>query len=206
MDFIKNFESLFPITVYAAIILFIVKELFEFVKKTSGERRRIQAIKEILSEELERNLWAHKVLERTVKDSIELLEEFDNPVFGINITSTGEVRFWQNGGEDSGAESSHSLPEVKQERYESIVLELAQLDKALFNSTRSAYDSIKELAHVRKSLIETLTETSKYNGESEDLWRGFLGYAEDELKDIYKSMNDFYTSIKGKPLTKHRLR
>ena len=204
MEFIKDLQSLFPITVYVAFILFIVKELIEFVKKTRGEHRRIQAIKEILSEELQRNLWAHKVLERTVKDSIKFLEEFDNPEFGINRTSTGEIRFWEKAGEDGMAESSHPLPEVRQERYESIVLELAQLDKVLFNSARTAYDSIKELAHVRKSLIEILTERAQSKGE--DLWGGFLGYAKDELKDIYTSMNDFYISIKGKSLTKHRLR
>jgi hypothetical protein len=204
MEFIKNLQSLFPITAYVAFILFLLKELVEFVKKTSGEHRKIQAIKEILSEELERNLWAYKVLERTVKDSIKILEEFHNPEFGINRTTTGEILFWEKFDENKNSESSHPLPEVKHEKYESIVLELAQLDKMLFNSARIAYDSIKELAHVRKSLIEILEDTEK--SKVEDLWSGFLGYAESELKNIYKSMNDFYISIKGKPLTKHRLR
>ena len=198
-------QSFLPITALVAIILFAVKEIVEYVKKTRGNHRKIQAIKEILSEELERNLWTYKIMERTVKESMEILENCRNPAFGIRRTATGEIRFWRKYDENEELEGSgHPLPEVKQDKYESVVLELAQLDSGLFNSARIAYDSLKELGHIRKSLIETLDGPE--NDGKGGIWEGFLTYARRELKDIYDAMNELYTLMKGQPLDRPRLR
>jgi hypothetical protein len=93
---------------------------------------------------------------------------------------------------------------VKQDRYERIMLELAELDKKLFTKARDTYDAIKEMAHVRSSLIEIIEDTKRE--KLEGYFESFLLYARDELSTVYKSMNAFYISIKGKPLETHRLR
>lgn len=199
--FIQKLQNSLPITVYVAIILFATKELVEFIKRIRGNKRKVEAIKEILAEEIELNYWAYKVLDRTINESIQDIENFETHEFYIEETSIGKIRF--NSETDIG-NSSHPIPEVIFERYDKLMIELAYLNESIFNKVQNGYRHIKELNHIRMSLIETLQDTEE--NEKETMWSGFLGYAKGELPDIYDGMNTLYRNMKGRELKEFKLR
>jgi len=202
MNLLQSLESALPITVYFAVLLFIVKECIEFIKKINNNKIKIRAIKELLAEETEKNYWVYKVLRRTVDDALDLKKNWPAHECYIKTTSTNQVLFCTVLAGDK--EGHHSLPEISTDKYEKILIELAQLDQKLFIKIQTGYSFIKEIGHVRKTLIETLEDTDE--DEKEMMWEGFLGYANKELEEIFLEMKNLYYSLKSAELEKFRLR
>lgn len=50
----SKIDSILPVSVLAAVVLFIVKEVVEFFKRFSERKRKISAYKILLCEELEK--------------------------------------------------------------------------------------------------------------------------------------------------------
>lgn len=195
-----------PVTVISAVALFIVKELVEVVRRFRADRRRIMAMKMLLAEEIEQNHWTYNILKRTLQVIGDILRDYPNPSFRIVRTQSGRelFRYRHDAEDDAGFESGHPLPAVRQEQYERLVLDIASMDKQLFSLARTAYDAIKEMEHVRSSLVDMLDRVDPEI--SDGFFESFLAYADDELNDTYEEMKPFYFHIAGKELTENRMR
>jgi hypothetical protein len=60
--------SILPVTVVAAITLFVLKEVLEFIKRWRADRRKGQAYRKVLARECELNLWAQWRLKETLRE------------------------------------------------------------------------------------------------------------------------------------------
>lgn len=205
MDF-SAISTYIPITVISAGLLFVIKEAVELIRRIKSERRRISAIKLLVAEEMEQNHWTHKVLKRTIREIDEALRDYPDPCFRLVRTQSGRelFRYRKEPLEDVGMESGHPLPPVRQQTYDRMVVDVASLDKKLYVQTREAYDAIKEMEHVRSTLVDLLDRVDL--DVPDGFMAGFLEYATAELEDIEKKMKTFYSSITGKELVNMRMR
>jgi hypothetical protein len=85
----NHLPSILPITVVAAIILFVTKEVFEFFRRRSERSRRLSAIKLLLAEEIEKNHWAHASMFRALEDIKELSESFPDAEYRLHVARNG---------------------------------------------------------------------------------------------------------------------
>lgn len=202
---LTTISSFLPVTVISAVALFLIKELVELVRRFRANRRRIGAMKMLLTEEIEQNHWTYNILKRTLREINDTLRDYPNPSFRIVRAQSGHELFrYKCDAEEAGFESGHPLPAVRQEKYEKLVLDIASMDKQLFSMARAAYDAIKEMEHVRSSLINMLDRVDP--AISDGFLESFLEYADDELNNTYEEMKLLYFHITGKDLTEKRMR
>lgn len=81
------------------------------------------------------------------------------------------------------------------------LLEVATLDKKLYEHLQQALDSVSELQHLKESLTQFI-EDKDYG----HLLQGFKEYSTGELSDAYENLNALYVECTGKKLESHRLR
>lgn len=97
-----------------------------------------------------------------------------------------------------------SIPLVHRNLMSKFLLDIATLDKKLFDVMEPAYDALAELEHVRENFI-TFREDSEILG-LEDFLAAFVQYALDELKEAESELRILYNHCTDKELTDHRLR
>ncbi|MBG0799022.1 hypothetical protein IYX23_15235 [Methylocystis sp. L43] len=190
-----------PIAVTAAIILFGVKESMEFFRRFQSDRRKGRALRTLLARECESNFWTYKRLLETVKSIDDDFKSGASLTYKIRRHSSGDPIFSREF-EDS-RHSSWPLPAAKLNLMSNVLQDVAELDKQLFENLEAAYDSIKEMQHVRDSLlhfIETDDQDDRRHLEA------FPGYAMSELSDIVMDLRKLYFVCTKKDLEKYRLR
>ncbi len=198
----KDDFSFLPITVIFAIIIFLVKELIEFIKRRGERKRKIFSMKRMFSRECERNLWtitllreALSVIDSGYKDKKKLRVEFSE--------YKSDYVFIYEDSDDNSTRSGHPITETHRELLDGNLMEAAVLDKTLFNKLENACDALAELEHVRDSFLK-IEITSKEIGNN--LMEGFVGYGLEELEPIQESLNDLYIYCTGRELKDVRLR
>lgn len=197
--------SLLPVTVVVAILLFIVKEVLEFFKKRRESKRKLFAYKSLISEELEVNLWAHKRLLMIVTDIESQKEDYPNASYKLLIKECGQEYIHGYDGDD--LIKSCPIPMVHEKYYEKFISSIAELDSNLFNLTQSSYEEVRNMAHVRSSLIKGLLAEENDEPFPHDIRKsGFVDYAKSELADTFTAMNALYKELTGNELQQHRLR
>ena len=67
----ESFSSILPATVVAAVVLFVLKELFEGVRRYRGDQRKKQALRSLLARECELNHWTIK----SIRDIVETIRD-----------------------------------------------------------------------------------------------------------------------------------
>jgi hypothetical protein len=191
--------SLFPLTVVVALILFILRETLELIKKHREKTRKLQAIKKMTARELELNLGAIKSVEEIIKT---IRSPRDNAKRQLVITrsETGDRYFKVLDAKDNIL-SGMALREVRSETMSKYMVDVAALDECLFKKFEDAYDATMELAHVWRSLIQHVN-----NKPENYLLDGFDEYALGELADSEKALDVLYKACTGKPLDSPRLR
>lgn len=192
-----------PITAIVAIAIFAAKEVLEVVRRWKGDQRRLLALKTLLARECELNLWSVKTLRRIALE-IDTTER-PNPDTVVTIEKT-------NGGrpyalvlvENGQAGARYPIPRVHRDLMSKLLLEVATLDKALFQAMEPAYDALAELDHVREKLLGA-PDAPEELGQTSYL-EGLAGYALDEIKEAEDALALLYKHCTGDELTKHRLR
>lgn len=197
--------GLLPVTVIAAILLFIIKETLEFFKKHRETKRKLFAYKSLISEELELNFWAQKSLLRIITDIRTQKEEYPNARYLLLLKESG--REYIHGYDNDNLIESCPVPIVYDKCYEKFISSIAELDANLFNVAQSSYEEIRNMAHVRSGLVKGLLAEENNEPFPHDIRKsGFLDYANDELVVTYEAMNTLYKECTGNELQKHRLR
>ena len=195
--------SLVPVTVLAAVVLFLLKEAVEYVRRTRADSRKIHALKALLARECELNFWTIKSL-RSILINVPKPDD-GNPQIVVRVEKReGGVPVVRITSTDGGVDSIRHIPRAHRELMSKYLLDVATLDKDLFAALEPAYDSVAELEHVRESLIRI--EESAGEIDLDQFLGAFSEYAIDELKDAEEALARLYKHCTGKPLEKHRLR
>ena len=199
----KYFGDVNPVSIAAAIAigLFIINKLIEFFSKRNARKRKIEALKTIISEEIKLNYWVWKQIE-----SICTLvkEGHSNNSYSVVQNASGDEMFncsWPNddgGGAGSGS-SSQTFPPVVDTMFNKIIVQIAEIDKAFYQKVILYHKSIADLKHL-KTLVRNHTDEPKY------LLTDAADYVLRELPGIYTSMDDLYEICTGSILVDHRKR
>lgn len=200
----KGEINLLPATVVVAILLFILRELFDLFKKRSDRNRNIEAIKLLIADEIEINHWSLVSLFRILTSLKEDFEENDKAVHYLHIARNGSEHFRSKEDPAEDYSSGHAIPKFHTSMYERLLPDIASLDKELFLSIHSTYEEIIELTHYRDTMIDYLA--GEELAPSSDLTRAFLSDFADEKDNYYQHLNKTYKLLKNKDLTEWKLR
>lgn len=195
--------TLLPITAVVAIVVFAIKETLEHFRRRSADRRKLAGLISLLARECELNYATIKLLRHIVEKIPN--DEHPDPQFSLSIG-------WKPSGrpyarvlsESRGMQWQLGIPQVHRELMSKFLLDVATLDKRLFELMEPAYDGLAEVEHVRESLLNFEEEVESMRPE--DYLAGLADYASGELQGAEDALRKLYTYCTGKPLTRHRLR
>ncbi|ASM11598.1 hypothetical protein BVG93_06460 [Serratia marcescens] len=196
---LKENSSFLPVTVIFAIILFIVKEVVEAVKKYRANKRKLIAMKNIISRECERNLWTIKSLKR-VLDKINSLYKEGNEVDVSFVMHDPSCYFIYS---NEKVLEGGKITEVHMDVMEKNLMEAAVLSKPLYEKLEKACDYLLELEHVRDSFLNIKKSSEEYKLP---LLTSLPKYGLAQLSNIEQSLNDLYKYCTGNELKNARLR
>lgn len=191
-------NGFFSTTVLVAISIFIVREVLEAMRRADVNGRRKLAIKTLLAAEIERNNYAVRTLREIIskvdeglasKEKIEIMRD-PNGRSRIKIGIKLGFISWQ-------------VPHVHQEVLAKNIMDLALLDKFMFELALKTLDQLSELDHLRGSLIEQVTLRSE--GQLEHLG-SFSSYANRVLDDTHEKLERLYSLCTGRTLAAVRVR
>lgn len=198
-----NWLSVLPITAVVAIVVFISKEALEYFRRSGADKRKIAALTALLARECELNYWTIKSLRRIVTEIPT--EESPGPQFRFSIEHKPSGRPYAKVVSSDGKLESHlGIPKVHRELMSKFLLDIATLDRKLFEVMEPAYDALAELEHVRETLVNIDDGAGLI--PRDDFLAGFAGYAIVELKDAENAVGALYKYCTNRPLTQHRLR
>ena len=196
----KYFGDVNPVSIAAAIAigLFIINKFIEFFSKKNARKRKIEALKTIISEEIKLNYWVWKQIE-----SICTLvkEGHSNNSYSVVQNASGDEVFnwsWLNDDGFAGS-SSQTFPPVVDTMFNKIIVQIAEIDKAFYQKVILYHKSIADLKHL-KTLVRNHTDEREY------FLTDAADYALRELPGIYTSMDDLYEICTGSILVDHRKR
>ncbi len=201
MTWFEGLERLVPLTVVTAIVLFVIKEVIEVVRRQQSRARKTSAIRTLLIEEMELNNWTIKSLRSTLEAIDNQMESDPQTEFYLKKDASGafHYRYRISTGGDGGA----SIPHVHRKHFDAFLPELAEVDKRLFEEARKGYERIGQLEHVRSRLIAHLAEDDP---DEKMHLQGFPSYALQVIDDVESQMSAFYVFCSGRPFEKIRLR
>lgn len=202
--FFQNTHSYLPATVVAAIVIFLIKELLELRRRKKERERKLNAIKLLLAEELEKNHWAHRSFFSALSRLQESNEDFPDAQFRLYVSRNGTEHLRMKKDPDEEFESGQWIPKFHDEQYKKLLPMLAELDENLFKKINVAYGELAELTHYRDTLIGFLAGEDP--GPGLDLTKEFLADMADEKADYFNKLNSAYKAIRGKDLKEWRLR
>ncbi|HEX4043792.1 MAG TPA: hypothetical protein VHY10_19005 [Xanthobacteraceae bacterium] len=191
------FEQFVPITVLAAVCLFIAREILEFIRRRNANGRRTAAIKTMLARELELNNWTITRLQMTFDD---IRDNEGHTDLLVSFSRRGQV-FYKTKKHDHVA--SWPIPEVHSDVLSKHILDIATLDSTLFRAAQTAYDATAELLHIRESLVQALHDEDP--DIPQDL-ESFVEYARRVVEQITPDFADLYRQCTGKPFDAERIR
>ena len=202
--FLQSAQSYLPVTVVAAILIFLIKELLELRRRKKERTRKLNAVKLLLAEEIEKNHWVHRSFFSALSHLQEAEEVFPHAKFRLHVSRNGTEHLRMKREPDEEFESGQWIPKFHDEQYKKLLPTLAELDEGLFKQINIAYSELAELAHYRDMLVGFLAGEDP--GPGLDLTREFLAGMADEKLDYFNKLNAAYKAISGKELNEWRLR
>ena len=192
---------LLPITVVAAIVLFLLKELFEAIRRWHADERKRRAFRILLARECELNYWAYTRLKQTLETVQAGLEQTPSENFAIIEGDYHDIRFEHY--LESGLRGSWPLSDFHADRMDRVMLDVATLDQTLYEGLSAAYDAVANLKHVRQTLIELVS-----SGDEDDQAHlsAFPEYGLGELARALPDLKFLYKTCTGKTKIPARLR
>lgn len=191
--------NILPATVVVAIVLFLIKEILEQLRKYQGHKRQVDAVKQMLSDEIEKNNYTVGTLRRTL---IKIKDEHDKYEITLNMKPSGSLRIeFKEDKESYGP--GWPIPNISRTVFDKTYVQLASLDKELFDKAKDAYESLSEAEHVRNSLIDNI-EAPHIEGDG--FLVSFAEYGIEELVTVYLNLAKLYKECTGRELDKNKLR
>ena len=165
-----NFTTILPVAALIAVLLFILKESIEWIRRHNADGRKKKALRLILARECERNHWSINSIRGVLETIKEKLTEEPPPTFRFIFPKSGKTLFRVVYPGDEMTEGS-ALAETYQDIFNKYLLDVATLDKTLYEDLQRACDAIAEVEHVRQSLIYYVNPEIE---DDEELIDGFV--------------------------------
>ncbi|ENM5776229.1 hypothetical protein V4V55_003694 [Vibrio mimicus] len=137
------------ISIIVAIVLFVAKEIIDTYRKYNANLRKKNALKVLLSEEIELNHWTWL----KVRDLIETVKSVPtNTQFLITTSTSGSERF-EYVREDGGG-GGQGFPPVYEDLINKLIIEIAELDKSFYIVAIDYTKALAELNHLRAGIVK----------------------------------------------------
>lgn len=183
--------------VYAAILLFLIKEALEAWRRRQGNIQKLRIFKKVLAYECERNHW----FIMAVKDDAERVRPQVN---GYTVGAEGSGRYRLVLLRSDGTlERSRILPSVHRATFEKLAVEVGYIDERMGSLVSSALDAVLEMEHIRNSIIEFATAREDYHHDG--FYKSFWEYVRDRLVINHEILSRLYKECTGRELTEFRL-
>ncbi|WP_085747348.1 hypothetical protein [Pseudomonas sp. R45(2017)] len=197
--------KVFDFAILVALLTFFGKEFLDSRRKKKEQGRRVKACKVLLAEELRLNYYAQKTLSRIFSEASKNQDSEDRPKLEYKLIRG--MDFFSYTDSQAGSGAMTPIPKVSFKYYDRFVDTVAELDARLFESMQLAYVEMREIEHVRVSLVNFMQVEEEEAYIPKDIRdNGFVDYASDVVSDAYGPMNDFYFMCSGKALTQSQLR
>lgn len=203
---VSIFGNLLPISVIAAIILFITKEIFEFFKKIKANKSKVRAISYLLSEEMKLNHWSLKKLFEGCRTLSYLFEKHPKALFRVRQTRFGTDHFEFKEDSSGSAWSGHTLPVFCLNQFNNLLPSLAELNFKLAKKVQDSYEEILELEHYRRTIIIFVNNEMHEEEVFRDMTKHFISDFAKEEKDYFSSLEKGYKALTGNQLKEFKLR
>jgi hypothetical protein len=179
-----------PVTVIAAVSLFVIREVLDFRRKKGERRRKSLAAKSLLKFEIERNNYTKNRLFQILEDINNNFDGVEGPSeFELNKTPSSDDYYTRiDPGMDEPLQSGSPLPRVHMEEFERWLPIIAEVDQKLFKSTMTMYTTIFELEHLRSGLVD-------YISDERHMLEGFVSYALNQSEDMDTAFKKYYKEI-----------
>ncbi|WP_122503149.1 hypothetical protein [Pseudomonas viridiflava] len=188
-------SSIFPVTVICAIVLFFIKEVVEMFKRAAERKRKISAYKTLIAEELKKNAWTIETMKEKCADINK--DDFERMTYSKEPSGNETVQIWFAG----GTIGSSPLWQVHTGIFDKSIVDLAVVDKALFDAAKETYQYLAEVKHIR-GYFSDLTAQDSMRG----FIKGFADYGLGTLDEAAKSVSALYLKCTGEELDEHKLR
>jgi hypothetical protein len=200
MEWLTYLGSALPVTVVAAIILFVVKEIWELTKRVRSDGRKRKAIHRLIGIELEVNKWVlKKVLDAAFTIERALAEK--SGTLSIIKTNSGMHRLEYHYEDDRRA-SSMPIPVTRKESVSRYLMEIALIDPDTFPLVLEASTALNELDHLRETIINEVEDHETLSAFGE----GLVSYLRDEVADIDEVLAKLYFEVTGQKYQEFRVR
>lgn len=149
--------DIIPLSVFVALVLFCIREVRDFIKGRNENRRKLDTLKMLLSEELRENYSTLESLFRVAKQVL-LTFDTDNPVQKqVNTDRYGNDYIYVHIGEPEYNENysliAMPLAHIETKRYECHIHDIALLDKPLYDSVNEFYAKLRRCEKIRNTLV-----------------------------------------------------
>jgi len=194
-------STILPITAMAAILIFIAKEILDFIKSRKRSKKTKEIIKLLLAYEIELNFWTLKNLFNLLAElnKYKSLDDLNLSIKrGIETNYSATIVHINN---DSFY--GQAIVPFHTERFERMLFHIGELGEKSYDKIQTAYSSLNELNDYR---LQTINLFAK------DEWIDLPNHTFDVLKGIsndydkyYQDLNSAYMCLTGKQLKQHRL-
>jgi hypothetical protein len=195
-------SAFLPATALVAICVFIAREVMEFFRRRRSDARRRAAFRLLLARECELNNWAMRSIEHIATDLKGLKNPSSLSSFRIEYAKSGRIYACIDQ-DDDGDFGKTAVPRIHKEQLEKNLLDIATLDKELFEAAEPALTAAAELEHLREGILFHGSSESEVDRDHTD---GFAEYALGELHDARSAISKLYQLCTGKELADVRLR
>lgn len=186
--------SVIPLTAIVALAIFITREFMESIRRFFANRRKRHALRLLLAAECEKNQWFIQWMRSHIPS---LLSDFEvGADIEIKKTAAGYDRLFIRRGPNS---SSSPVPQVRSTIVDRHLLEVASVDRKLFNALEAVATSLPILTHLRDGLIEHISEERQW-------LESWSVYALREMQDVEVVNTALYKICTGKPSIPPRIR
>ena len=163
--------DLIPITVFTALVLFIIRELLDTKKKATDESRRLAVYKIFICEELRHNYQAIGAVASTAQKLLQSKNYApEQNVLEVNTDRYGNdfIRI-QLGKEAAGGIHDMQFAKINTTQFEKHAQNLALLDKSVYEKLIKIYKEIRQYQSIRNNIVCFLA------GEIDDVRNYFFG-------------------------------
>ena len=134
------------------------------VKKHHAKKRKLNALKITLKEEIELNFWTLKKIESLVTN-IHKAKAGSTLEHIISASGTERIELLCPDGYGKG----QFFPKVINDLHTKLIIEIAESDKVMYKNFIVSFKSLSELQHLRNGIVDLIYD-SNITGASTDLY------------------------------------
>lgn len=188
-----SFNKYLPITVVAAIAIFLMKELLEYRRRRSADRKKIAAYKRVLARECERLGWVLAVYKNVLEVIFDSEVGHEKRTYSISrgVGQSAELIVDVHSDDNGSGTDVYPIYAADRTFLNKLLIDIAALDDALYLRTERAHDALGWVGHFQEQMIEgknlpiSLTELERLQKLAERA-QSSIEKAETEIFSLYK--------------------